>query len=318
MANLEDAAHFLRGADKILILSHRSPDGDTLGCASALSRALIALGKSVMFRCADPVPPKFTYLFEDIEYGEFEPEHIVTVDVADKTLLGSLEPYGDKTDFAIDHHASCRPFAKETWVEGTAGAACELIARLIPALGAEITPKIADCLYTGISTDTGCFRYPNASANTYRIAADLLEHGANAAEINRLMFDTKSRAAVALLKRLYGNMEFYCDGKCAVFCLTNDVIAETGASEDDLDGVSAMVRQVEGVLLGFTLREREGGIWKVSMRATNPADASVVCAKFGGGGHKGAAGCSLTGELEEVKARVVAACGEAIKALENK
>lgn len=318
MANLEDAAHFLCGADKILILSHRSPDGDTLGCASALSRALIALGKSVMFRCADPVPPKFTYLFEGIEYGEFEPEHIVTVDVADKTLLGSLEPYGDKTDFAIDHHASCRPFAKETWVEGTAGAACELIARLIPVLGVEITPKIADCLYTGISTDTGCFRYPNASANTYRIAADLLEHGANAAEINRLMFDTKSRAAVALLKRLYGDMEFHCDGKCAVFCLTNDVIAETGASEDDLDGVSAMVRQVEGVLLGFTLREREGGVWKVSMRATNPADASVVCAKFGGGGHKGAAGCSLTGELEDVKARVVAACCEAIKALENK
>ena len=145
-----------------------------------------------------------------------------------------------------------------------------------------------------------------------------MEHGANAAEINRLMIDTKSRAAVALLKRLYGNMEFHCDGKCAVFCLTSDVIAETGASEDDLDGVSAMVRQVEGVLLGFTLREREGGVWKVSMRATNPADASVVCAKFGGGGHKGAAGCSLTGGLEDVKARVVAACGEAIKALENK
>lgn len=127
---------------------------------------------------------------------------------------------------------------------------------MIPALGAEDTPKIADCLYTGISTDTGCFRYPNASANTYRIAADLLEHGANAAEINRLMFDTKSRAAVALLKRLYGNMEFHCDGKCAVFCLTNDVIAETGASEDDLDGVSAMVLPGGGSSLGFTLRER--------------------------------------------------------------
>ena len=129
---------------------------------------------------------------------------------------------------------------------------------MIPALGAEITPKIADCLYTGISTDTGCFRYPNASANTYRIAADLLEHGANAAEINRLMFDTKSRAAVALLKRLYGNMEFHCDGKCAVFCLTSDVIAETGASEDDLDGVSAMVRQVEGVLLGLRCASAKG------------------------------------------------------------
>lgn len=107
-----------------------------------------------MFRCADPVPPKFTYLFEGIEYGEFEPEHIVTVDVADKTLLGSLEPYGDKTDFAIDHHASCRPFAKETWVEGTAARHASSSRVLIPALGAEITPKIADCLYTGISTDT--------------------------------------------------------------------------------------------------------------------------------------------------------------------
>ena len=102
------------------------------------------------------------------------------------------------------------------------------------------------------------------------------------------------------------------------FCESRNRGLDVIPAADDLDGVSAMVRQVEGVLLGFTLREREGGVWKVSMRATNPADASVVCAKFGGGGHKGAAGCSITGELEDVKARVVAACGEAIKALENK
>lgn len=174
MANLEDAAHFLRGADKILILSHRSPDGRYARLRFALSRALIALGKSVMFRCADPVPPKFTYLFEGIEYGEFEPEHIVTVDVADKTLLGSLEPYGDKTDFAIDHHASCRPFAKETWVEGTAGAAMRAYRAFDSGARRGDHAEDRGLPLYGHFHRYGCFRYPTPSANTYRIAAEPL------------------------------------------------------------------------------------------------------------------------------------------------
>lgn len=313
--DLDRAAELLRGWDKILILSHRSPDGDTLGCASALSRALISLGKSVRLRCADEVSPKFAYLFDGIAYGEFEPERIVTVDVADKSLLGALERLGERADLAIDHHATHRPFAKETYVDASAGAACQIIWRLMPKLGAEITPEIADCLYTGISTDTGCFRYSNATPETYRIAADLIECGARAAEINRVMFDTKSRAAIALLKRVYSDMEFFCGGRCAVLCLTQALIEETGAQEDDLDGVSSLVRQVEGVLFGLTIRERGRDEYKVSMRATEPMNAAEVCARFGGGGHKGAAGCTIHAPLEEVKARVVAACGEALEKL---
>ena len=162
MADLERAAALLKSWDKILVLSHRSPDGDTLGCASALCRALASLGKSVQFRCADAVPEKFGYLFRGIAFAEFEPERIVTVDVADKALLGALEPLGERADLAIDHHATHRPFAREAWVEGGAAAACQMIWKLIPALGAEITPAIADCLYTGVATDTGCFRYANA------------------------------------------------------------------------------------------------------------------------------------------------------------
>lgn len=315
MADMKRAAELLQSWDRLLILSHRSPDGDTLGCASALSRALISLGKSVQFRCADPVPKNMVYLFAGIEYGDFEPERIVTVDVADKALLGALEPLGERVDLAIDHHGTHRPFAREIWVDDTAGAACQMIYKLVQAMGVEITPEIADCLYTGISTDTGCFRYSNASPETHRIAASLLECGARAAEINRAMFETKSRAAVELLKHVYGDMEFYHDGRCAVLCLTRALLEETGAGESELTGVSSFVRQVEGVLIGLTLQERGENEYKVSMRSNAPASAQAVCARFGGGGHKFAAGCTIHAPLEEAKAQIVAACGEALKNL---
>lgn len=314
MADMKRAADLLQSWDRILILSHRSPDGDTLGCASALSRTLISLGKSVQFRCADPVPKNMAYLFAGIEYGDFEPERIVTVDVADKALLGALEPLGERVDLAIDHHGTHRPFAREIWVDDTAGAACQMIYKLVQAMGVEITPEIADCLYTGISTDTGCFRYSNASPETHRTAASLLECGARAAEINRAMFETKSRAAVELLKHVYGDMEFYHDGRCAVLCLTRALLEETGAGESELTGVSSFVRQVEGVLIGLTLQERGENEYKVSMRSNAPASAQAVCARFGGGGHKFAAGCTIHAPLEEAKAQIVAACGEALKA----
>ena len=315
MADMKRAADLLQSWDRILILSHRSPDGDTLGCASALSRTLISLGKSVQFRCADPVPKNMAYLFAGIEYSDFEPERIVTVDVADKALLGALEPLGERVDLAIDHHGTHRPFAREIWVDDTAGAACQMIYKLVQAMGVEITPEIADCLYTGISTDTGCFRYSNASPETHRIAASLLECGARAAEINRAMFETKSRAAVELLKHVYGDMEFYHDGRCAVLCLTRALLEETGAGESELTGVSSFVRQVEGVLIGLTLQERGENEYKVSMRSNAPASAQAVCARFGGGGPKFAAGCTIHAPLEEAKAQIVAACGEALKAL---
>lgn len=312
MADLQRTAALLRAWDKILILSHRSPDGDTLGCAAALSRALLSLGKEVQFRCADEIPDKFAYMFRGIQFGEFEPEKIVTVDVADKVLLGSLEPLGEQADLAIDHHATHRTFAKELLLDSTAGAACQIIAKLIPALGVEITPEIADCLYTGISTDTGCFRYSNATPETHRIAADLIEKGAHSAEINRIMFDTKSRSAIALSQRVYSDMEFYYEDRCALLCLTRQFVAETGAEESDLDGVSAMIRQVEGVVLGLTIRERGENEYKISMRAVEPANAAEICMKFGGGGHKGAAGCTICAPLEEVKKQILEACGDAL------
>lgn len=312
---MQEAAGLLLSWNNILILSHRSPDGDTLGAASALLRALLALGKRARFECADAVPEKFSYMFFGVEQAAFEPDRIVTVDVADAALLGALEEAGRRADLSIDHHAANAAFAAATWVKKEAAATCEMMAQMLPLLGAEITPEIADCLYTGITTDTGCFRYPSATPETYRVAADMMERGARAAEINRVMFDTKSRAAVELLKRVYSDMEFFCDGRCAVLCLTEALLRETGVEESDLDGTASIVRQVEGVVFGATIREREDGEFKVSLRAMEPADAAAVCRRFGGGGHKGAGGCSFRTSMEDAKAQLVAACGEALNTI---
>lgn len=312
---VQEAAKMLREWDDVLVLSHRSPDGDTLGSAAALVDALLSMGKRAMFRCADPIPEKFFYLFRELRLDAFEPAHIVTVDVADKALLGSLEPLGEKAELAIDHHHnSHRPFAACRWVE-EAAACCMMVTRLLETMGAEITPRIADALYTGVATDSGCFKYSSVTPETHRIAAMLIERGARAAEINTALFDTKTRTQILLESAIYGGMEFHFGGKCAVVCLTSALIAETGATESDLDGVSALARQVEGVLCGVTVRERGEGEYKVSFRTSEPVDAMRLAQRFAGGGHKFAAGCTLFGTLGEVKEKLLAACEEAVAAV---
>ena len=300
---LNTAAQRLLDADNILILSHRSPDGDTLGCASALLRGLCSLGKNVRFLCSDPVPPKFQFLFEGIEEQNFVPEFIVSVDVADDQLLGkNLEEYREKVDLCLDHHGTNNDFAKERYVESKAAAACEVLFLLLKEMQVTISPKIADCLFTGLSTDTGCFRYSNVTPRTHRMAAELIELGAHAADINREIFDTKSRTRLEVEKYVMGAMTFYFDGKCAMLYMPGSLVEDLSVKEEDLDGVASMPRQIEGVLAGVTIREKEDGILKVSLRTNPPLNAAEICGEFGGGGHVAAAGCSFTGKsFDEVK-----------------
>lgn len=318
MLDCAQTAALLQGWDKILVMSHASPDGDTLGSACALMGGLQALGKEVGFFCPDPVPEKFAYLFEGISLGEFEPEHVVSVDVADKALLGRPAPQEliCRTELSIDHHGTHVPFAQERWVEPEAAATTELIYALLRELGVEITPALAGCLYTGLSTDTGCFRYRNVTPRTHRIAADLLELGAPGAEINRRMFESKTKGQVEAERRAMEGMRFSWEGKCALVRLPFSIFGETGVQESDLDGVAAMPREIQGVVLGVTLKEKEDGRIKASVRANPPADASVLCKRFGGGGHQGAAGCSLgMVPMEEAAAKMEEACGAYLKEL---
>lgn len=312
MASCGDAARLLKSWDSILILSHASPDGDALGSSCALLRGLRQLGKQAAFVCPDEVPEKYAYLFAGLSpwAPTGEEAHIVAVDVADAALLGELGTrYAGRIDLAVDHHGTHVPFAKERWVCSQAAANTELIYALLGELGVRLDPQMANAIYTGLTTDTGCFRYYSVTPETHRIAARVIELGAQAGEINRMMFESKSRRQVEAEKRVRDSMRFFCEGKCAMVQVPYALLQETGATESDLDGVASMPRQIEGVLMGITLKEKENGDVKASLRTNAPANAAEFCNKFGGGGHAAAAGCSFRGQtLAQVEEKLVAEC----------
>ena len=314
MITLESAAKTLLSKDKILILTHRSPDGDTIGSGYALAMALRKLGKSVKVDCTDPFPEKYSYFTDKLEKLEFDEEFVVSVDIADTKLLGEkLSDYADKIDLCIDHHGSNTKYAKEYYVEASAAAAAQVIAKLIRLMNVEFDKDIANAIYTGITTDTGCFRYTNVTAETHRIAADMIDCGAESGMINRLMFETKSRSRLEIERRVMDSIQFYLDGRCAIAYATIDMMKESGAVDSDMEGVSSLPRQIEGVMAGITLREKKNGKFKVSVRTTDELDASAICANFGGGGHKAAAGCMITGTLNEAIEQIIEVVRQALE-----
>ena len=317
MLNCAETAAVLRNWDNILVLSHASPDGDTLGSACALMRGLLALGKRERFACADTIAPKYGYLFDGMPQEDFAPEHVMTVDVADLSLLGGLrEQFEGRIELAVDHHGTHVPFAPQRWVEPHSAATTELVFLLLQELGVGPDRAIADCIYTGLTTDTGCFRYRSVTPRTHRIAAEVIEWGADAGEINRVMFESKSKAQVEAERIVLDGMEFFCGGKCAMVRVPRSVYETTGAADSDLDGVATLPRQIEGVVIGVTLKEKENGEVKASVRTNLPADSARLCARFGGGGHKGAAGCSFPGiTMEKAAAQMTAACEDYLREL---
>lgn len=306
--DLKTAIEFFNNNDDFLILTHAHPDGDTLGCGFALCEALRSCGKNAVVRCCDAIPGKYSYMgnacTEDVEY-----ENIVAVDVADAKLLGKEfeERFGSRVKLCIDHHGSNRLYAEKTLLDSSAAAACEIILEVVKALGVEVTKSIADCIFTGLSTDTGCFRYANVTPRTLRMAAEMIESGADNAKINVIMFETKTKTYVALERLALESMKMYFDDRCAYITITQDMYRQSGSDESEVDAIAAIPRQIEGVVVGVTMREKTDGTFKVSMRTHEGVDASAVCAMLGGGGHPRAAGCTVKGNAEEAKNAVLSA-----------
>lgn len=310
--DFERAVALLKEKDNIVILTHASPDGDTIGGGYALMLALQKLGKKARVINNDKIPEKFFRIINNEQSVAFSEKYVVSVDVADSKLLGSVvqAQYGDRIDLAIDHHQSNTLFAKETYLEGDSASACEVVYLLIEALGVETDREIADCLFMGMSTDTGCFRYSSVTPRTHRLAAQLIESGAQHAKINTLMFETKKLGFFRLQAACLEKMEMYFSGKVAVMTVTRKMLEETGCEDSDLDAIAALSRQVEGVKVGVTVKEKPDGQFKVSVRTDEDVDASKICAHFGGGGHVRAAGCTFGSSLEKSKE-------ELLKMIEN-
>lgn len=311
---INEAVEFLKSHDDYLILMHVSPDGDTLGCGYALCGALQRMGKRAKAVCPDPIPHRFDYMREAFAEQEFEHRTIVTVDVADSRLLGDMKETGDKAELCIDHHVSNTEYAERLLLREHYAAAAELMYDVILALGVEIDRTIANCLYTGIATDTGCFKFSNTKPQTHIYAARLMECGAEIAPINYAMFELKTQGRIKLEQEVLKNMKYYADGHIAVISVMLDTLAEIeDIDSDDVGAMAAIPRQIEGVDIGISIKEKKPGFFKASLRSSERVDVSRVAQSFGGGGHARAAGCSFENTYEETERLIVEACCEALR-----
>lgn len=311
LEDLKKISDFILEKDYFGILTHMSPDGDALGSAFSLCRALQSIKKHAKILCNDPIPEKFSYMKEFIKPEDFNPQCLISVDVADKRLLGDkLKSFEDKVDVRIDHHKFGENFAKLNFVDSKSAANCEIMYELILKLGIKIDKEIATCLYTGIATDTGCFKFSNTTAKTHLITSKLMDLGISADKLNEKLFIKKSKKRLETEKLMNNNLEYFFGGKCAVTSITLEEMEILKISENELDGIASIPIETEGVDIGVVIKEKTSNFYKISVRTTDKVDAAEFCKIFGGGGHSRAAGFSSTLALEELKKEILNKLGK--------
>lgn len=302
---ISDAAVFLRENDDYLILTHRHPDGDTLGSAAGLCLALQGLGKTAYVARNPEVTGRFERLVNLLTPPDgYVPNTVVSVDTATAALFPKqFEELAKATALSIDHHPGGGAFAENLLLDTACAATGELVVLLLKEVNIEITQDIAYALYIAIVTDTGCFRYESTTSQTLRVAADLKDTGINTAEIITEYFETKTFSRLALESELLSDMVY--DGKIAIVFLTLEKITNTKATYDDIDGISSLPREIAGVEIGITMREEKDGSTKVSLRTSSNFSASAICARLGGGGHARAAGCLIKSGMDKAREQLL-------------
>ena len=297
---------YLKNNDFFYIITHMYPDGDALGSAFALCRALQKLGKHCRVLNEDDIPKKFQFLSDYVTKEDFKHRYIISVDLAEVALLRpDLKSYENKIDVCIDHHKINKINTELKYVNPSSAACCEIIYEIIKNLDINIDKEIASCLYVGISTDTGCFEYSNTSANSHYIAAKLIEYGAPVAKINENIFTKKSRIKLETEKNMYKNLKYFFGNKCAITHISINEMGKIGITDNELDGIASIPIKIEGVQIGITLREKTSGNYKVSVRTSEDIDASKFCEYFNGGGHQRAAGFTINGTLTEIYEKII-------------
>lgn len=292
--------------DRVLVACHRSPDGDACASSHALAYALRAMGKQSAVFCPDPFGVEFSYMTE-VDFGEpFIPEHFVTVDVAAPEMLCGAD-FVPRIDLVIDHHRKNTVCCDQKLVRPDYASCAQLVMEVILALGVKPDAYLAETLYTGIATDTGCFRYSNTDAKTFQAVAELFPYAEEGAfyRINKRLFETKSKKRIRLEAFAAESFCLTCDGKLAYLSVSLKKQEELGAQYEELDPLINVIRQVEGVEVALVAKEREAGLYKVSVRSEESFDASDYCSCFGGGGHRAAAGCTLAGEETDVLSKLL-------------
>lgn len=300
----KDCAKLLLTHENILIVTHRNPDGDTASSAAALCSALRRGGRRAFVFPNRQMSRKLMPYCEKYFAPEgFRAKYVVSVDVADARLF--CEGFEGRVDLCIDHHPSNTLFAAESFIRSERASCAEIVMELILTINADLTQEEATLLYIGLSTDTGCFQYANTDAAAFRAAAELLEAGADSVAVNTAFFRKVSAARIRLESMIYDSIRFYQEGTIAVATVTLDMLRRAGAVEDDLDDLAGLAGRCESSRVNITIREKENGTCRVSVRSFQEVDSSAICAVFGGGGHAMAAGCTIEGTPDHVRELIV-------------
>ena len=310
--NPEAVARCIREARTIAVVSHVNPDGDTLGCATAMRLVLQKLGKEVTLFCDGKIPDQLSFLpgagcFRVPDGSESAFDLMLAVDVSDEKRLGACEPLLRKCrqTAQIDHHPTNPLYAAVNSVDGKAPAACVLIYEQMQALGVEPDRDIAICLYTGISTDTGNFAFSSTNAESFRIMSELMQYDLPLARLNRILFREKCREQMKLLGRALENMTFRGHGRIAVMKLTIRDFQDCGALSEHTDTIVNYGMDTIGTEMALLGREEKDGGIKFSLRAKEPKRVDEVARRFGGGGHPQASGITMAGTLDETTEAVL-------------
>lgn len=303
--NVLELIEELRKAPQVALFSHVSPDGDCLGSMLAIGLALEKLGKEVFFYNPDPIPQHLSFLpaagLIRKQVPEPWPEILLFIDCTDLERATIDKTPEHCRVLNLDHHISNSFFGDLNWVEPDASASGEVAMELIDRLGVHLDKDIATNLYTAIVTDTGLFQYSSTTAQTHRLAAQLLEENIDLTEIHHRIFDQKPLAQVRLLQRALDGLEINAGGELAVISLTREDFTSTGAEDSMSEGLINHARSIAGVEVAIMIREVGPSAVKVSLRSNTWVNVNEIAAQFGGGGHKRAAGCTLELTLHDAK-----------------
>jgi len=311
-----EAALWLAARDNFLIISHRRPDGDTLGSAAALAQGLREAGKTAFVLCNPEATPRYAPYVEDYwAPDDYEPASIIAVDTASVDLFtDNAGAYTGAVSLCIDHHASNSFYGGVNCIDAARATCGEIVFDILTALSGSVSSVTAERLYIALSTDTGCFSFGNTTAETLFAAARLIEYGAPNRVLNKKLFRTKTRGRIKIEGMLASGMEFHFDGIVAIAAITREMMETAGACEDDMDDIAVIAATVEGVGIGITIREMSSANdCKVSVRTMLPYDAHAICLRFDGGGHKMAAGCTLDKPIDEVKTELLEVVADYLK-----
>ena len=301
-------ADTLMSADSIYIFSHYVADGDTIGSATSLCRMMRDLGKDAVILIEDEVPDNLKFLTEGLikhvdEDEELEQRDLcIAVDCSNSERFPKREKIffsAGRTTANIDHHTSNDDFADVNLVDSKASATAELLYELYRFMSLNISKEIGEAIYTGIVTDTGNFQYTNTTKKTHIITSELYDTGIDTKSVNIILFQSERVQKLKLHSMIMGNMEMFCDNRCAMAYVTLDMYEKCDAKTDESDGINGMLRDIKGVELAIFMREKKQGEVKVGFRSKDYFDVAKLCETLGGGGHAHAAGCTVKKNMED-------------------